>query len=349
MMYGVLWMIRKMIMFHPVKLVWFTEWYLRRCRKSKDYRASLKSLVNVLREFEAYTGKELYTVSFTSMRCEEFIFFLETNKHLRNNSIRNIIGRLITVHNVAHKEGYMARHYLKRPRAEDSGMVALSEPELWRIHKMKVEGSQKDVKNFFLICSFTAFRKGDYPLLNPAQIRDEVLEKKASKTLGMSYVPLHPIVMEILAEYDYQFPKVDVTSQWCNQVLKSICKQAGITELVVREFRKGGKLVQECRPKWELVTTHTARRSAITNLYLRNTPLATIMTLSGHQSINSLFRYIRVAKEEHLRILKRIVARQGADYYLQEKQEKILNSSNQKKIIKYYQIRRNRINKNRVA
>jgi len=65
----------------------------------------------------------------------------------------------------------------------------------------------------------------------------------------------------------------------------------------------GLKVVRKRMKKYELVSSHTARRSAATNMYLSGIPTARIMLLTGHTTEQSFFRYIRIEKEENANIL----------------------------------------------
>ena len=67
------------------------------------------------------------------------------------------------------------------------------------------------------------------------------------------------------------------------------------------------------RPKYEMITSHTARRSGITNLYksglLNNHEM---MSISGHQTERVFERYIKTGKEEEaMRIAAKFKANSG--------------------------------------
>jgi hypothetical protein len=59
--------------------------------------------------------------------------------------------------------------------------------------------------------------------------------------------------------------------------------------------------------KWEMVMTHTARRSFCTNMYLRGIPTPTIMSISGHRTEKNFYKYIKAEGIEHARMMKRLV------------------------------------------
>ena len=52
------------------------------------------------------------------------------------------------------------------------------------------------------------------------------------------------------------------------------------------------------------MTTHTARRSLATNMYLAGIPIKTIMTITGHSSVAQLMEYIKITEIEVAESLK---------------------------------------------
>jgi integrase len=64
-------------------------------------------------------------------------------------------------------------------------------------------------------------------------------------------------------------------------------------------FTKGGEVKKDIFKKYELITSHVARRSFATNLYLVDVPSITIMKITGHKTEKSFLRYIRITQEEN--------------------------------------------------
>ena len=56
-------------------------------------------------------------------------------------------------------------------------------------------------------------------------------------------------------------------------------------------------------PRWELVSSHTARRTAATNMYKAGIPAISIMKITGHRTEAAFMRYIRISKEENAAML----------------------------------------------
>ena len=108
--------------------------------------------------------------------------------------------------------------------------------------------------------------------------------------------------MEILKRNSKCFPKIS-SQQAFSKIIKIICKNAGINELVLWERTVGKKVVRKTYQKWQLVSSHTARRTGATNMYLSGIPTARIMLLTGYKTEQSFFKYIRIEKKENAEIL----------------------------------------------
>ncbi len=77
-----------------------------------------------------------------------------------------------------------------------------------------------------------------------------------------------------------------------------ICKKVGLTSLIKYSYTKGGRIVNETKEKWELISSHTARRSAATNMYLTGRMNTyEIMAITGHTTEKSFFKYIKITQE----------------------------------------------------
>jgi len=52
-----------------------------------------------------------------------------------------------------------------------------------------------------------------------------------------------------------------------------------------------------------MITTHTARRSFITNIYKRGFSSAHIMSMTGHKKESTFLKYIRITNEESVKMI----------------------------------------------
>jgi len=86
-------------------------------------------------------------------------------------------------------------------------------------------------------------------------------------------------------------------------------KVASLGTLFVKSLTKAGQKVSGKEDgtdfkKWELLTTHVARRSCTTNEYLAGTPTITIMAITGHKTERAFLKYIKLTSGEHAKLLK---------------------------------------------
>ena len=89
-----------------------------------------------------------------------------------------------------------------------------------------------------------------------------------------------------------------LNEQDINEELKKLGERLGFSKKIKCEYTKGGKRVVEMIPKYNLIHTHTARRSFCTNMYLKKMPVFDIMLFSGHKTEKEFYKYIRIKDEE---------------------------------------------------
>ncbi len=58
---------------------------------------------------------------------------------------------------------------------------------------------------------------------------------------------------------------------------------------------KGTQRNENTMPKYRLMTTHTARRSFATNMYLKGVPSYIIMQITGHRTESAFLKYIKIS------------------------------------------------------
>lgn len=78
---------------------------------------------------------------------------------------------------------------------------------------------------------------------------------------------------------------------------------AGIKQKVEHVQTKGATIITEQIEKYRLVTTHTARRTGATLMYLEGVDTLSIMKITGHKTEKEFKKYIRVGEEENALIL----------------------------------------------
>ena len=68
---------------------------------------------------------------------------------------------------------------------------------------------------------------------------------------------------------------------------------------ILVEVSKGNLKVTKEIPKYEMMSSHTARRSFATNQFKSGAGIASIMAATGHKTQTEFFKYIRMSPDEH--------------------------------------------------
>lgn len=223
----------------------------------------------------------------------------------------NTVGKLIKNVKAIMRRGYDDdlhdnAIYLKRKfrtLQEEVDNVTLTMDEVQRIFDFDVSSNDRlqRSKDAFLIGCYTALRVSDIKRLNQTHIKDvKGIDCIAINTLKTSHkvaIPINTNLRTILERYDNQAPHF--TEQYVRADIKDICKEVGIDDVIELKSSRGGKEKYENWKKYEKVSIHTARRTAITNWTLSNLSQTEIAKMSGHMKESTLKKYVKISEEEN--------------------------------------------------
>lgn len=198
--------------------------------------------------------------------------------------------------------------------------VYLTRDEIARLAALKTEpGTLPDkIKDVFLVGCYTGQRFSDYSSLSIDEMENIMVDGTAHKALRKiqrktGHTVVIPVLddnlLTIMNKWNGHLPKITISA--LNATIKVLCREAGINSKVTTFSSRGGKKLRSVQPKYELVSSHTARRSYITNLYMEGT-LSTeqIRSISGHMSEESFRRYLcQNQEEEAAEIIKKYIRR----------------------------------------
>lgn len=190
-----------------------------------------------------------------------------------------------------------------RLKKESTITYALNEQEIDLIFNLKglSEGLDNSRKLFLIGCT-TGLRISDLKRINNLQITDGFIHLTTQKTKQNIIVPINPKVEEFISEVK------PITEQVFNRNIKTICKLAGINQMVDGYIRsKGNKRILGNYPKYKLISSHTGRRSFCTNLYGK-LPTMVIMSITGHTTERSFLTYIKKPQRDFAERLKEYYA-----------------------------------------
>lgn len=266
----------------------------------KSFRTTVNHLIKFGSTYKAISKFDGFTME----------FYHRFKMHLTNqNYTLNTIGKIIKNVKILLKEGYrdgvhtntIFRHEDFKKMAEEVDNIYLTDHELQRLYDLDLTDNPRlaTVRDAFLIGCYTGLRFSDFMQIHPHNLTNDgrLLTIHTQKTGAKVAVPLTSNALAILERHGYKTPKV-LSNQKFNAYLKELAQRADLTELVQTTRTQGGHRVTTTRPKWELVTTHTARRSFATNAYKGGVSTVDIMKMTGHKTETSFMRYIKVTAED---------------------------------------------------
>ena len=191
-------------------------------------------------------------------------------------------------------------------RAEQQGMIDIHESKLDKYKKPQSrqgdEGREEEVRDLFVLQCWIGQRFSDTQAINEGIIKEapngkgKVIEIVQEKKTHRVSIPLLPVAIDILNKYKNGFPIY--TNQTALNYLKNIGEKAGITRLHNVTEDRGGEVVTTQVKAYELIGTHTARRSFICNMLKHGYDSHIIMKITGHNDAKSFKKYVRLTSED---------------------------------------------------
>lgn len=277
-------------------LPYFKKWSVTESTKAKPNRYKTYTY-NLLSE---YFDKKTPTFDdITYAFCEDFIEWMH-DRGLSPNTRGSHIKHIKAAMNEALKNKLHTNEDFKtfRKETEKVDAVYLTTEEVTKVAELPLCGTYRLVKDLFIIGCHTGLRFSDYSKLSMNDISNGVIHIITQKCKAPVDIPAHPRVLEILERYNGKLPTI--SGQKFNAYIKIICKDAGITDSIT--VRKNGENIT-CK-KYELVSSHTARRTGLTNMYKAGISTYRCMMISGHKTEAVFFTYLRITQEENAQFLK---------------------------------------------
>lgn len=215
------------------------------------------------------------------------------------------VSQLKTVMNEGRKLKYHSNLEFQdfKTKREDVNTVYLTKDEVERLWEYEPKGElERKARDLFLLGVYSCSRFSDYSRLSMDMIHDGVIHFTQVKTADSVMIPASPRLLEILERNGGKAPHIE--QQHLNEWIKKVCEKVGIDESVEVTSSNGLKHTTEVKKKFKLVSSHTARRTGITLLYMTGIPLQQVMLISGHKDEDSIRHYLRLTKKENVDLLR---------------------------------------------
>ena len=261
---------------------------------------------NTADHFLAYQNKldiRLQTNEINKEQLLMFVRYLESDKKLAMGTIKGILTRIKYFLKKAYLNGYAVDQSYTEANVKDveSFFIYLNNDDLSRLfHTDKLSKKLDEIKDLFIVGCKTGLRYSDYSRITENHIHDDMIYIKTQKTKTDVCIPMDKYVKAILKKYGGKMPPAR-SIQYFNRSIKEVCQQAGLTELVHFEEIKNGKIKQVVKEKWEIIASHTARRTFISNMIAFKEQQSSIMKMTGHKTCSSFMRYNRLSIVDNAR------------------------------------------------
>ena len=279
-------------------------------RLHPNYGSSIAGLVYNLELLEKDYRVTLMPAQVTDVFWGYFISFCQ-DRGLRASTINTMCQQLRSILNWAVKyNAPVSPTYadFSVPKARNQE-VALTADEVSRIAYFDIDRfyadkrkdfreTMKRVRDMFVLSCNLFQRHSDMVRISPECFERSTFRITQQKTGNVAVVNIDKYAIDakttyrILEEYGYEAPYKSEISNY-NHKLHLLMKDVGLDDLVRIEERRNGRMVVENVPKWKLISSHTARRTAITVNVLRGHNIHGVKKCSGHSDLRIFDNYIR--------------------------------------------------------
>lgn len=240
---------------------------------------------------------------------EAYLFNREVGKGktTKTSTVGNKVTALISIIKRAEPYGLIDTsaaklNQYKKPKSRegDDNEIYLTEEEIDRMYALELKGLEEKARDVFVLQCWTGQRFSDMQLLNDGIVKDfnngkilEIVQKKRTHRIS---IPLLPVTLEILEKYNFQVPKVRENTML--KYIKEAGQKAGITDKHIVTEDRGSKITNTTYYKYELIGTHTGRRSFISNMLKRGYDSHILMKITGHTTEMAFKKYAKISSED---------------------------------------------------
>lgn len=292
---------------------------LNTCKVWSNFLGILKRFIQI----SPFTWKDI-----NKALADRFVSFMEKNGYMVTSINKYIICFKAMIQNAMDQElhnNLIALRAFSKKKIQETDKakeIYLTKAELQALYEMPLEGLKDKVRDVFLVGCYTCQRFSDYARLEQENFTKtakgtKVVRIVQEKTGNDVVIPiLNDNLLHIAEKYGYDIPKVNdvILNRYIKQILKELSstvpslarKERTLLTMKEREKEKQGLVSFErdnkenvIKPRYELVSSHTARRSGITNLYLSgNFDTYQMMSISGHRDEKTFYEYIKLSSDE---------------------------------------------------
>ena len=290
---------------------------------------TVKAWYSFMKLYDGFDRKHRFTWDMVNREfVTKFLAYMEKqgymvtaqNKYLV--TLRALVGYAYTdgIHNNDRATKCFSKKKIEE--RDKAAEIYLTESELQALYEMLLTGLHEQVRDIFLVGCYTCQRVSDYNNISKDSFTTTakgtpIIRLIQQKTRTEVKIPImNPNLQAICEKYNYNIPSVIdvIINRYIKQILKELSEKVPSlalrvpTKLTMKQKQNlaNGKIEIEhndkgevVMPRYNCVTTHTARRSGITNMYLTHKyTIVQMMHVSGHKTQKTFMDYIKLSSDE---------------------------------------------------
>lgn len=284
---------------------------LNKSSKIKNPNRQYGQVKKYINDIETFYKIKLKPLVIGDVFWNTFHSYLQ-EKGLAQSTINNICCKICSVLKWSAKYGARISPTLEdcyTNDAEARPKIALTWDDVSRItyfdinealkhkHRRNYITTLERVRDQFVISCFIGQRFSDANRLQPENFKDGIFAITQQKTGNRAVVdfkkmtPYPKVIRNLLEKYNYTSPYGGDISNY-NKKIHELFKLAGFDEDIVYEWKVNGVLHKKTFKKYQLISSHTARRTMITNNVERGLNVEEIRRASGHKSESAFGKYV---------------------------------------------------------
>lgn len=192
-----------------------------------------------------------------------------------------------------------------RVTIEEAANTYITMEELNALDKLEFWGNQAKARDFIMIGAFTGLRISDMRRLKSHNIINNTVTILSKKTKEPVVIPIHPYLRNLLARNNGKWPaSCDITV--LNANIKKMAKNSGLfNDAFLWKETRNGITTEKHSPRYAMLSTHSGRRSFISNTLQNGISLTDVMKLAGIRNEKTIHHYNKItAQQVAVRIAK---------------------------------------------
>lgn len=252
-------------------------------------------------EFQDYSNYEVRFDTINLKFYQKLTDYAFEERNTLNNYYGKIIDGLKTFMRWSFERNYHQNlEYKKFKSLKDRiEVIYLTLDELMKLYKYQFESKKLEhVRDFYVFCSATGLRYSDAKQLKLSNIYEDEIRLNIQKTRSIDHtVPLNFLSKEVLDKYKNTVhePLPKISSQKFNEYIKEACMIADISTPVNITRYIGQKRIDKVIPKYKLITSHTAKKTFVTNSLILGMKESVIQQITGNLDHRTFKAYVNIA------------------------------------------------------